>query len=93
MPLELTKECIQRAAAYLLTGKGHKLSPGMVDSWQLKVGIEIEREHTRFKWIAQIIALDHLYEFPDYYTRLLELEQRAMADKIKGIRLPNRWAR
>jgi len=86
----LTKDCILQVAAYLLTGRGRKLSPSMVDPWQLKIGIEIEHEHTRFKWVAQIIALDHLYEFPDYYTRLLQLEKEAEADKRRGIKLPNR---
>lgn len=88
--VSLTKDCIHRAAAYLLTGHGRNISPAMVDAWQLKVGISIEMEHTRFRWVAQIIALDHLYEFPDYYTRLLQLEKDAEDDKRRGIKLPNR---
>jgi len=92
MAFELTKEHIQRAAAYLLTGKGHYITPGMVDAWQLKEGIKVEYEHTKFKWVATIIALDHLYEFPDYYTRLLQLEKDAEADKRRHVRLPNRRA-
>lgn len=37
---------------------------------QLKMGIKVEMEHTKDKVIARMIALDHLREYPDYYTRL-----------------------
>ena len=40
-------------------------------------GIEVEREHTDDLHEAGRIALDHLREFPDYYTRLLKMEERA----------------
>lgn len=86
----LTGDLIHQAATYLLTGRGHRLKPSQVDQWQLREGIKIEYEHTRFKWIAQIIAMDHLEEFPDYYTRLLLLEKEAGEYKRLGKRLPNR---
>lgn len=41
---------------------------------ELKMGIKIEHEHTKNKTIAKRIALDHLAELPDYYTRLKKME-------------------
>lgn len=37
---------------------------------QLKIGIKIEQEHTTNIKQAREIALDHLSERPDYYTKL-----------------------
>ena len=37
---------------------------------QLKKGIEVEKEHTTDEKVAAKIALDHLAEDPDYYTKL-----------------------
>ena len=47
---------------------------------ELLVGIKVEREHTTDKYIALEIATDHLEEFPDYYTRLEEMEEKAEKD-------------
>lgn len=41
---------------------------------QLKIGTEIEQEHVLDLAIAREIALDHLAEMPDYYTRLHKME-------------------
>jgi len=46
---------------------------------EVKMGIDVEMEHTDNKKIAKRIALDHLAEFPDYYTRLLKMEDEAKA--------------
>jgi hypothetical protein len=35
---------------------------------ELEVGLKIELEHTKSKEIAKEIAMDHIAEFPDYYT-------------------------
>jgi hypothetical protein len=40
------------------------------DVEQLKVGIEVESEHTPHKEIATIIAKHHLAEDPEYYIKL-----------------------
>ena len=45
-----------------------------VDPDQLNKGIEVESEHTSDPTTAKKIALDHLAEIPDYYTRLDEME-------------------
>lgn len=47
---------------------------------ELLVGIKVEREHTTDKYTALEIATDHLEEFPDYYTRLEEMEEKAEKD-------------
>jgi hypothetical protein len=35
---------------------------------ELEVGLKIELEHTKSKEMAKEIAMDHIAEFPDYYT-------------------------
>jgi len=47
------------------------------DKEQLDHGIEVEYEHTNNYYIAKKIALDHLAEIPDYYTRLDRMERAA----------------
>jgi len=51
---------------------------------ELKMGIEVELEHTKSKELAEEIALDHLHEFPDYYTRLKDMENKAEKDLNEG---------
>ena len=41
-----------------------------VDMDELKMGMKHETEHTDDKKLAMRLALDHLIEIPDYYTRL-----------------------
>jgi len=41
---------------------------------QLALGTEVELEHTDDPAVAEEIALDHLDELPDYYTRLAAME-------------------
>jgi hypothetical protein len=51
--------------------------PEDFDQEELKKGIKIEMEHTKDKDLAREIAMDHLKEIPDYYTRLEKMEKRA----------------
>jgi hypothetical protein len=51
---------------------------------ELEKGTEIELEHTNDKAKAKEIALDHLYEFPDYYTRLKDMENKAEKEMNEG---------
>lgn len=53
-----------------------------VDPKELEMGIKVEMEHTGDKEIAKKIALDHLAEIKDYYTRLAKMEQEAEAESI-----------
>ena len=51
---------------------------------ELLMGIEVEMEHTQDKALAKQIALDHLTEIPDYYSRLKRMEatgEAAQSDK------------
>jgi len=49
--------------------KKHGVSVEKIED-QLKKGIEVEQEHTTRESDAREIALDHLNEKPDYYTKL-----------------------
>ena len=63
----------------LLKGVGkHKEVPVTnFDPEQVKLGLEIEKEHSDSPAIAQQIVKDHLAEIPDYYTRLNKMEDEA----------------
>lgn len=56
---------------------------------QLRLGMEIEQEHTGDLQEAAEIALDHLSEFGDYYTRLVKMEERARAGMPPNPMRPN----
>lgn len=64
-------------AVKLLTG-GASIQKGVtskdVDANELKMGIKSELEHVTDKDIAEKIALDHLSEISDYYSRLTKME-------------------
>lgn len=54
--------------------KKHGVSVDLIKK-QIAMGIIIEREHTNDDAKAKEIAMDHLAEFPDYYTRLKKMEE------------------
>lgn len=56
--------------------KKHKVSPKRIEA-QVKIGMKIEKEHTDSDEKARRIALDHLFEIPDYYNRLVKMEKEA----------------
>lgn len=56
-------------------GLGDEFSEKNFDSKELKMGIDIEKEHTNDSNIAREIAMDHLAEIPDYYSRLKKMEK------------------
>jgi hypothetical protein len=56
--------------------KKHKVEVSFIKR-QLEMGIPIEHEHTKDKDLATDIALQHLGEIPDYYTRLKKMETSA----------------
>jgi hypothetical protein len=41
-----------------------------IDQNELKIGIQVEKEHTQDEALATKIAMDHLKEDPKYYTKL-----------------------
>ena len=54
----------------------HRLDVSFIKK-QLDMGAPIEHEHTKDKTLAVDIALQHLDEIPDYYTRLKKMETSA----------------
>ena len=70
-----------------------KIKPEDVDPKELAMGIEVEREHLvgggyseqEMHDMAQEIALDHLAEIKDYYTRLKAMEAEAEGKKEAGL--------
>ena len=52
---------------------------------QMKMGIEVEYEHTFDRADSKRITLDHLVEIPDYYDRLRFMERQA-EEEWGGIR-------
>ena len=53
--------------------KKHRVSVDHINK-QLSTGIKVEKEHTSSTSIAREIALDHLSENPNYYTKLKKAE-------------------
>jgi hypothetical protein len=62
--------------------KKHRLEVSFIKK-QLEMGIPIEHEHTKDKDLATDIALQHLGEIPDYYTRLKKMESDAKKEHKK----------
>lgn len=56
--------------------KKHRLDVSFIQK-QLDIGEPIEHEHTQDHDLAKNIALQHLDEIPDYYTRLKKMEADA----------------
>lgn len=67
----------------ILTGGRSKDFKGTYDPKELKMGIEVEKEHTTSPLIAEKIAKDHLAEVSDYYTRLTKMEKEAGVEEQK----------
>ena len=55
--------------------KKHNVSIHDIEK-QLAIGIKVEKEHTSSDSVAREIALDHLMELPDYYTKLEKMENK-----------------
>jgi hypothetical protein len=62
--------------------KKHDVSVIHINS-QLKKGIKIEHEHTKDPTTAKKIAMDHLFEDPDYYTKLAKVVEKNIHDPVR----------
>ena len=62
--------------------KKHRLDVSFIQK-QLDMGEPIEHEHTKNHKLAMEIALQHLDEIPDYYTRLKKMEASAKKEHKK----------
>ena len=56
--------------------KKHKVSVDKIEA-QIEMGKKVELEHVKDEKLAKEIAMDHLEEIPDYYTRLKKMEKEA----------------
>jgi len=89
-----TTEPVMKYDDKIKGGKGDKTDPVDVDENQLKVGIAVEIEHTDNPVTAEEIAIDHLTEDPEYYTKLIlsgivdEEEAIQLAKDLLGIEPP-----
>lgn len=79
------------AKSLLPGGVGRRMKPSDFDRKELEMGIKVEQEHlvgARYsesdaRMLAQEIAMDHLTEMPDYYTRLKAVEGETGPDAVK----------
>jgi hypothetical protein len=80
-PDELETEIYSVLSAFLAHGNFNESgkSESDIPEDELEMGIKVEMEHTICPKISRRIALDHLSEFPDYYTRLKKMEDEANA--------------
>jgi len=62
--------------------KKHRMDVSFIQK-QLDIGEPIEHEHTKNHKLAKEIALQHLDEIPDYYTRLKKMEASAKKEHKK----------
>ena len=70
--------------------KKHRMDVSFIQK-QLDMGEPIEHEHTKDHTLAMDIALQHLDEIPDYYTRLKKMEASAKKHhkKFKDVKESN----
>ena len=75
---EIVYELATRLVKILTGGEAENrgVTEDDVDPKELKMGIKVEFEHIHDEEIAKEIALDHLAELPDYYTRLKKMEEK-----------------
>jgi len=66
-------------------GFADKKKPKDYSADQLAKGIKVEMEHTNDPEKAKEIAMDHLEEFPTYYTALDEMEKKLKKQKTAGM--------
>jgi len=64
--------------------KKHNITPEKIEA-QIKIGVEIEKEHSDDAEEAKKVAMDHLVEFPDYYDRLVKMEKEAKGEVKEDI--------
>ncbi len=64
-------------------GIGDHAKPSDFDAKELRMGAEVEFEHTNNMATAIEIAMDHLSELKDYYTRLVKMEKEGRRKKMK----------
>jgi hypothetical protein len=61
--------------------KKHNVSSSHIKT-QLAKGTKVELEHTSDRKVAREIALDHIGEDPNYYTKLKKMEEAISRDEL-----------
>jgi len=76
-PDDLETQAYDLITSFFSHGKSKEFT-GRYDENELKIGIQVEMEHTNNPKMAKRIAMDHLAEFNGklYYTELLKLEKK-----------------
>ena len=70
--IDMTENRARKITQGILTGgAGDKTNPDSLNQAQLQVGILVQMQHTNKKQIAKQIAVDHLTQHPNYYTKLI----------------------
>lgn len=80
MDSDKVENIIYEILSDFITGKGFKHGEDDVSQYdpeEIKMGIEVEKEHHDHIPIRKSIALAHLAEIKDYYTRLKKMEKEA----------------
>ena len=77
-PHEFEEVIYSLVSAFWAQGRAKDFK-GTYDPEQVKMGIQVEYEHTNDARMAERIAWDHLAEIPDYYTRLAQMEKEGKA--------------
>ena len=68
---EFYEDIIGEQVNALTGGVGDTTAPSNVNTKELAIGVQVEMEHTNDPKIATEIAMDHLTEDPEYYTKLV----------------------
>jgi hypothetical protein len=68
---EFYEDVIGEQVNTLTGGVGDTTAPSNVNTKELAIGVQVEMEHTNDPKIATEIAMDHLTEDPEYYTKLV----------------------
>jgi hypothetical protein len=58
-----------------LLGKHDFADISGINKKELEKGIKVEMEHSDNLLMARFVAIDHLFELPDYYSRLEKMEK------------------
>ena len=87
----MSKEKIKGGKADGMTAKDlamkHYQFVGTIEN-EIELGIKIEMEHTKDKAVAREIAMDHIFEFPDYYSNkeagLIAMEKKLETESFSA---------
>jgi len=74
-------------------GMADRSKPSDFDPEQLRMGIDVEMEHTKNRRLAKEIAMDHLKEDPRYYSKLKKVHKEGLGRTMNIIETVNLLSR